>query len=517
MLTRSTPYVAAFLAALVAAPVPVFAASHREAPLTALDHPADITDFFAFVSYDDPSKVTFILNVDPLLEPANGPNYFPFDPEVLYTIKIDNTYDAVEDLSFEFRFQTEIRAPGVYTGFIGAGAGIGGVIPPAITALDGAGAAGLSLRQNYTVTMVQGSGDSAVRTDLTGSKKLFAVPSNVGPRTMPNYPALARQGIYSIGNGMRVFAGTVDDPFYIDLGATFDSANFRPGAFLTGSPLIMTAADDASTNNAAADTLSGFNVNTIAIEVPISMVTANGKATIGTWGATYRQQMTVRSSSPNQGSGPWVQVQRMANPLINEVIIGTGDKDKWSRALPKDDAQFAAYDLDPVLAKAINVVFGLAVPPAPRTDLLPLVQYTPVITGDSSIPAGPVADLLRLNTSIKPTPAASRSRLAVLAGDNAGFPNGRRVSDDVTDIALRAVAGALAGAPYNQYRLGDGVNTNDVPYQETFPYVAFAQSGRNRRHIDPGEPGCGNPVQNSSNAVLSTSSGSLAQGPCPVN
>src|SRR3984893_15102833 len=346
MLTRSTPYVAAFLAALVAAPVPVFAASHREAPLTALDHPADITDFFAFVSYDDPSKVTFILNVDPLLEPANGPNYFPFDPEVLYTIKIDNTYDAVEDLSFEFRFQTEIRAPGVYTGVIGAGAGIGGLIPPAVTALDGAGAAGLSLRQNYTVTMVQGSGDSAVRTDLTGGKKLFAVPSNVGPRTMPNYPALARQGIYSIGNGMRGFAGTVDDPFYIDLGATFDSANFRPGAFLTGSPLIMTAADDASTNNAAADTVSGFNVNTIAIEVPISILTANGKATIGTWGATYRQQMTVRSSSPNQGSGPWVQVQRMANPLINEVIIGTGDKDKWSRALPKDDAQFAAYDLD---------------------------------------------------------------------------------------------------------------------------------------------------------------------------
>src|ERR1700687_1755024 len=129
----------------------LFASSHREAPITALDRSADVTDWYAFVSYDNPDNVTFILNVDPLLEPANGPNYFPFDPSVLYTIKIDNTYDAVEDLSFEFRFQTEIRAPGVYTGFIGAGAGIGGVIPPAITALDGAGAAGLSLRQNYTV------------------------------------------------------------------------------------------------------------------------------------------------------------------------------------------------------------------------------------------------------------------------------------------------------------------------------------------------------------------------------
>src|SRR5262249_11152215 len=155
----------------------------------------------------------------PLPHPANGPNYFPFDPDVLYTIKIDNNYDAVEDVTFEVRFQTEIRAPGVFTGFVGAGGGIGGIIPPAVTALDGAGAAGLSLRQNYTVTLVRGTGDSATRTDLTAGRKVYAVPSNVGPRTMPNYPALARQGIYNLGGGVRVFAGTVDDPFYIDLGA----------------------------------------------------------------------------------------------------------------------------------------------------------------------------------------------------------------------------------------------------------------------------------------------------------
>jgi hypothetical protein len=159
-----------------------------------------------------------------------------------------------------------------------------------------------------------------------------------------------------------------------------------------------------------------------------------------------------------------------------------------------------------LLARVFNTVFGIAVPPPPRTDLLPLVQYTPVITGDSTIPPGPVADLLRLNTSIKATDPASRSRLGVLGGDNAGFPNGRRVSDDVTDIAMRVVAGVLAG-PQFSYRLGDGVNVNDVPYQETFPYVAFAQSGRNRRHIDPGEPGC-------SPAVV-TKFGTTA--PCPVN
>lgn len=505
---KCTPYVAALLSAFLAAPPIGIAASHREAPLTALDHPADITDFFAFVSYDDPSKVTFIMNVDPLLEPANGPNYFPFDPDVLYSIKIDNSYDAVEDVSFEFRFTTEIRAPGVFTGFVGVGGGIGGVLPPAITTLDGAGAAGLSLRQHYTVTMVKGSGSSAVRTDLTPATPLFAVPSNVGPRTMPNYTALAKQGLYNIGNGVRVFAGTVDDPFYIDLGAAFDSLNFRQGAFISGTPPILTASEDANDNrNSAADTLSGYNVNCIAIEVPISMVTTQGKPVIGAWGATSRMQMTVRSTSPNQDSGGFVQVQRMGNPLINELIIGTGDKDKFSRSQPKDDAQFAAYALSPVLATVFNAAFGLAVPPPPRVDLLPLVTYAPIF-GDKTIPGGPPADLLRLNTSVPPTAAGSRSRLGLLAGDGAGFPNGRRVSDDVVDIAMRAVAGALAGPQYN-YRLGDGVNTNDVPYQESFPYVAFANSGRNRRHIDPGESGCG--------GVIVNAAGTQGLGPCPVN
>jgi hypothetical protein len=507
---RLTPYLAAFLSAFLAAPAPSFAASHREAPLTALDHPADITDFYAFVSYDDPGKVTFLLDVDPLLEPSNGPNYFPFDPDVLYTIRIDNNYDAMEDVSFEFRFQTEVRAPGLFTGFAGAGSGIGGLVPPAITSLDGAGAAGLSLRQRYTVAMVQGSGDSAVRTDLTPQTPLLAVPSNVGPRTMPNYPALARQGIYSLGNGVRVFAGTVDDPFFIDLGAAFDSLNFHNGAFLSGTAPVLTPAEDANNIwNSAPDAVSGYNVNCIAIEVPISMIILPGKPVIGAWGATYRAAMTVRSSSPNQDSGSWVQVQRMGNPLINELIIGTGDKDNWSRSAPKNDAQFADYALDPVLPKLLNTVFGLAVPPAPRTDLLPLVQYAAVF-GDPSIPKGPVADLLRLNTSVKPTDPASRSRLGLLAGDAAGFPNGRRVTDDVTDIALRVVAGALAGAPYNTYGLGDGVNVNDAPLQEAFPYVAFANSGRNRRHIDPGESGCG-----AQSTVIS--GGGLAQSPCPVN
>src|SRR5215469_4585235 len=208
------------MALFLLAPASVYASSHREAPITALDHAADVTDWYAFVSYDHPDRVTMILNVDPLLEPANGPNYFPFDPNVLYEMEVDNNHDGIPDIEFQFRFTTEIRLPGVFTGFVGGIAGI-----PPITSLDGPGSTGLSLRQTYTVTMVR----NGVSTDLTDGQTLFAVPSNVGPRTMPNYQALFNQGIYELGSGVRVFAGTVDDPFFIDLGAAFDSLNFRMG------------------------------------------------------------------------------------------------------------------------------------------------------------------------------------------------------------------------------------------------------------------------------------------------
>ena len=494
-----------------------WAANHREAPLTALDHKADITDYFAFMSYDDPSKVTFILNVDPLLEPANGPNYFPFDPEILYEIKIDNNNDAVEDVTFQFRFKTDIRLPNVFTSYVGVGDGVNApanspapvppgspIIPPAITALDGAGSTGLSLRQTYTVAMVK----NRVRTELTSGKTLFAVPSNVGPRTMPNYTALAQQGIYSLPNGIKVFAGTVDDPFWIDLGAAFDSLNFRPSAFTTGVPGVLSDAQDANdTQNFAADDVSGYNVNTIAIEVPIALVTKDGTrhaandplATVGSWGTTSRPRIKVYTlpGAPSVLSNSFVQIQRMGNPLINELLIGTGFKDKFSMSPPKDDSRFAPFFLDPVLARVINAAYGgaVAIPTPPRNDLLPLVTYAPPIAATGT-PTGPVADLLRLNTGVPPTPAGYRSRLGLLAGDPAGFPNGRRVFDDVTDISARAVVGALAGPPFNGFpnnRIGDGVNVNDVSYSQTFPYVAFANSGRNSRHVDPGEPS-GGPV-----------------------
>jgi hypothetical protein len=200
---------------------PNFAASHREAPITALDQKADITDWFTFVSPEHPDKVVMILNVDPFLEPSNGPNYFPFDPAIRYAMLIDNDQNALPDVIFEFRFKTEIRQPGVFTGFVGGIAGI-----PPITNLDGPGSAGLSLRQTYAVTMIK----NGTRHDLCSGRTLFAVPSNVGPLTMPDYEALRQQGIYELDHGIRVFAGTVADPFFIDLGATFDSLNFRASA-----------------------------------------------------------------------------------------------------------------------------------------------------------------------------------------------------------------------------------------------------------------------------------------------
>ena len=467
-------------------PAGLYASSHREAPITALDRTADVTDWYAFVSYDHPDRVTMILNVDPFLEPSNGPNYFPFDPNVLYEMKIDNNRDGVEDITFQIRFKTEIRQPGVFTGYVGGIAGI-----PPITALDGSGSEGLSLRQTYTVTMIR----NGIATDVTAGRKLIAVPSNVGPRTMPDYASLFNRGIYDLGKGIRVFAGTVDDPFFIDLGAAFDSLNFRMGVGGVLSPSVD--ADDI--HNYAPDAVAGFNVNSIVLEVPTTMLTVDGKlhgagdkeAVIGTYGSTSRQRLTVRRSpNPLMSSGAFQQVQREGNSLINELIIGTGSKDRFSMDDPKNDGQFANYFLDPLLAH-IFASIGIPVPSAPRTDLLPLVQYmAPICPGCGPKDAGPIADLLRLNTGIAPTPVAKQKRLGFLAGDIAGYPNGRRLIDDVVDISARAVAGILLDPTRFGTPIGDGVQLNTEGYGTTFPYVLPANSGRDSHHVGPGQEGC---------------------------
>jgi hypothetical protein len=536
---RRQSFVGLAMCLLLITPPGVFASSHREAPITALDHAADITDFYAFVSYDHPDRVTFIMNVDPFLEPSNGPNYFPFDPNVLYQIKIDNDHDAYADVTFNIQFQTQIRAPQLFVGFAGAGNGIAApknspapvapgtaIVPPAITSLDGPGAAGLSLRQTYTVTMYRGS--KQIPLNPVSGSTLYAVPTNIGPRTMPNYEALAMQGIYTVAGDrgdIRVFAGTVADPFFIDLGAAFDSFNFRTAA---GGGVLTAAQDKDNHLNLAPNAVSGFNVNTIAIEVPICYLTEDGnqhkasdkEATIGTWATTSRPHFTIRRSpNPAENGGNYSQIQRLGNPLINELIIGTGFKDTWSMSQPVNDSKFASFDLDPTLARIFNAIYGINIPPPPRTDLLPLVTYAPPIAA-AGTPAGPVADLLRLNTGVAPTPEANRSRLGLLAGDGAGFPNGRRLTDDVVDIAARVVAGGVLNPKFNvapNNLIGDGVAAPDVPTQETFPYVHFAYSGRDSRHIDPSETGCGDqPTLASSNQGEAPPADQGGSTTCPV-
>ncbi|MEO6235736.1 MAG: DUF4331 domain-containing protein, partial [Vicinamibacterales bacterium] len=466
-------------------------------------------------------------------------------------IKVDNNHDAVEDVTFQFRFQTEIRLPagiptriaeGIYTTPVGiaggrsappggpAGAAPGmPIIPNAVTSLDGPGSEGITIRQTYRVSMVRGGPTGNDRNEDRGNgramdltnQRLIALPSNNGPRTIPDYPSLFQQAIYDLGNGIRVYAGTSDDPFYIDLGAAFDSLNLRETAGVLGP-----GQDGNDFVNTASDDVSGFNVNVIAIEVPIALLTSTGRqepatsaaATIGTWGTTSRPQITIRRTSLRGNdensrdtrtptfaeasgftglttSGPYRQVQRMGNALINELIIGNGFKDLFSVSEPKDDARFARFALDPYIARQINATFLVRVPDPPRNDLRPLLQYLPPVAAPGT-PPGPVADLLRLNTGVPPTPIGARSRLG-LAGvgprrDPAGYPNGRRLNDDVTDITVRLVAGVFNPAfnlPPNN-ALGDAVNVNDRPLFESFPYVYYSHDGRNSRHIDPGEPGC---------------------------
>jgi hypothetical protein len=267
---------------------------------------------------------------------------------------------------------------------------------------------------------------------------------------------------------------------------------------------VLSDAQDGAAARFVPDDVSGFNVNTIALQVPISLLTRSGNtpslddpdATIGTYGATYRSGLERRAPErPVKSQGKFVQVQRMGNPLFNELIIGTGFKDLWSRSKPEDDAQFADFALDPLIARVTQAAFGGAfdIPAPPRNDLLPLVTYAPPIAAMGTDP-GPIADLLRLNVGVPPTPFDQASRLGLLGGDAAGFPNGRRPLDDVTDVVLRVVVGGvLAGGNFNMFpntNLGDGVNIDDTPRQSSFPYVAPAQDGRNSRHIDPGEPGC---------------------------
>ena len=489
-LTRARARVA-ILAMLVGGclSLPLHAASHREAPRIALDPTADITDVYFFRSWQDPSRVVLIMNVIPGQEPSSGPNYFNLDEDVLYAMHLDVDRDGEADIDYEFRFDTEIRAP--FNDLPVSYAGVDGVpgLPPGISALDGAGSEGLGLRQSYRVREIKRR-----RRNNLGTTTMFAVPSNIGPRTIPNYEALAAQGIYDLSNGGRVFVGQRDETFYIDLGATFDTLNLRRN------PPVLTAAEDANdgVNPFGVDMFSGFNVTTLALEIPISEITDDPNAVIGMYASTSRERNRSFLSDEGRwsfGSGDFVQVARLANPLVNELIIGTGQKDRWNTKDPSEEARFLDFYRNPRLAAVLNLAFGLPVPPTPRNDLVAVLLKYPGQDPSGCSRRNPCSELLRLNVGVPPTAPADQKRLTVLAGDPAGFPNGRRPNDDVTDIALRVVAGALLGPVP---ALGDGVNFNiGAPgtaitangIATDFPFLPTPHDGRNRRHIDCGETG----------------------------
>jgi hypothetical protein len=389
-----------------------------------------------------------------------------------------------------------------------------------VTDLEGPNAAGMSRRQRVQVTEQRDCGDlDALRRRCRTSRVLFdgqwkpTVPSNIGPRTMPDYAELAAEGIHTDPmTGIRVFAGQRAETFAIDLGAVFDTINLRveDATPLPGRPPLPVQTDpedaDDFTNPFGVNHFDGFNVNTIAIEVPGTRLTRDGGApgaangTIGVYASTSRPRNTTRAGEPklkeNRGQrlernfGDFVQVSRMGNPLVNELIIPIGQKDFWNATFPESESIFLPSYRALAVAGALNLVSGVPVPPAPREDV---VQLLLKYAGQSPDPdVGPFSELLRLDMSVPPTPIASFKRLGPLAHDAAGnptpdaagFPNGRRPDDDVTDLVVR-VAG---GAAFIDNNVGDGVGVQRLGIAPEFPFLPTPHDGRDRRHVDPGDP-----------------------------
>ncbi len=427
--------------------------SHREAPLTALDPTADDTDVYAFTADDAPGDLTVIANWIPFEDPAGGPNFYRFDDRARYYVNVDNTGDGAYDVRYRFRFKTQVRNP---DSFLYALPGVTSIADPK-----------LNVVQTYTITRLEyGKKGRKLRSSEVLGRNIPVAPANVGPKTIPNYDAVAAEAIRGLGGGGRVFAGPVDDPFFVDLGGTFDAINIREGTGAGGG---------------GRDDVAGYNVHTIALQVPEAAVTRDGaavagpdatNAVVGVWASTERPKVKVLRRGRKAKHGT-VQVSRLGNPLVNEVVIPLGKKDLFNATQPKDDlANFGAHVLEPELAKVINILFpGLNVPETDRTDIVQaLLTGIPGLT--QIAPDAPPTDTLKINLGVAPNPEPNR--FGVLAGDTAGFPNGRRLADDVVDIELRVIGGFLKG---NKLPLGDGVDVNDKPFRSTFPYVAPPVSG----------------------------------------
>ncbi len=446
--------------------------SHREAPEISKDPVADNADTYAFVSPDKPGTVTIITNYVPLQAPPGGPNFFEFGDDVLYSIHIDNNGDALPDVTYQFRFQTILRNPNTFLYNTGP--------------ISRLGDPNWNKRQFYTVTRVAGKKSRTIGAGLA------CPPCNIGPRSTPNYAALGAEAVHSLAHGVKVFAGQRNDPFFVDLGSIFDLGDLRPFQNLH---LIPTAAAPG------VDATKTLNIHTIAIQVPIGDLTANGsvptdvmsaRSVLGIWGAASRRKMRVVDAANDEKSesGPWVQVSRLGNPLFNEVLVPLGKKDRWNASQPVNDKDYADGVAHPELGTLLPVLYpkvfpNLAALKAPRADLEAILLTglpAGIVPGFQNNTGKVLSDMLRLNVAVPPS--ATPNPLGLIGGDAAGFPNGRRLADDVVTIELRAIAGVTYPLVDKTYKpdaaaglITQGLTPSPSRYSSTFPYVGDPYDG----------------------------------------
>jgi len=454
--------------------------SHREAPEISQDPVADSTDVYAFVCPDWPDSVALIANYLPLQEPAGGPNFYEFGEDVLYEIHIDNTGDGWPNISYQFRFRTEVRDPDTFLYNTGP-----------ITSLT---SANWNRRQLYSVTRVEGSHRTVYGTGFV------CAPCNIGPLSTPDYDKLVTDAVHALSGRRHVFAGQRAEGFYVDLGSIFDLADLRPFQELHAQYGLHVFSEPGPGVNGT----NGLNVHSIALQVPISDLTQPGggkeydsRSVIGVWTTASRQKVRLWDDDrgENVNSGPFRQVSRLGNPLFNEVINPVGKKDLWNTLAPLDDKLFAPYVAHPQLAALLPLLYpgvfpnlaALVKSGKPRADLeaILLTGIPPhLIDGFQNYTGAVQADMLRLNTAIKPS--KHPNILGVIGGDLAGFPNGRRVFDDVVTIELRAIAGAVYSLIDKKYTpdaaanaVTDGLDPSSVkaPYLDVFPYLGVPYSG----------------------------------------
>ena len=451
---RMHVYGVAVLAALAAVAIAVAVgagSSHREAPLSSQDPTGDDTDLYAFTAKDAPGALTVVANWIPFEDPAGGPNFYKFDDRARYYINVDNTGDGKYDVRYRFSFKTTV---GNKETFLYALPGVASINDPK-----------LNVKQSYKIERLTYR-NGRLRQTRTVAANLPVAPNNVGPKTIPNYNAVADQAIRTLPGGGKVFAGQREDPFFVDLGETFDGINFRN---MTGNA------------GGGKDDLAGYGVHSIVLQVPESQVTRDGQAVnaadasnavVGVWASTERRRLEVTNRGSDNRRSKYVQVSRLGNPLINEVVIPLGQKDKFNRTQPSGDLKnFGKYALNLHLASVMNQLFNLGVKETDRTDVVTaLLTGIPGVTqiAEDAVPA----DTLKINLGVPPS--QTENRFGVIGGDNAGFPNGRRLADDVVDIELRVIGGYLID---KKLPLGDGVDVNDVPFLSGFPYVAPLASG----------------------------------------